>query len=240
MAIERRRNSGKWGIEILKRRIFCEVPRGAKRRGMGWNMMELFMFIFWNDGYFCTNLVIYWISRFWGTIPHSNHGMGCVDDRWVQGWVTPRLDKAEQRSDWSRRPLLEKLGVKAGETGVVFCHMGRSLLRSRGECLNPRHVCGFRMEDRSDRSIVSSGFVTWSLRLQAIFGRQSVAPVHLKEPIAICCPGRALLVANSEAWRISSAIVELMKRSTHDEPPQFDHWTINTIVPHSSWLFDDD
>ena len=159
--------------------------------------------------------MIYWISRFWGTIPHSNHGMGCVDDRWVQGWVTPRLDKAEQRSDWSRRPLLEKLGVKAGETGVVFFHMGRSLLRSRSECLNPRHVCGFRMEDRSDRSIVSSGFVTCSLRLQAIFGRQSVAPVHLKEPIAICCPGRALLVATSTSLRHNFWVSRLLDCRFH-------------------------
>lgn len=41
----------------------------------------------------------------------------------VGGWVTPRLDKAEQRSDWSRRPLLEKLGcVKAVDWGGIFPH----------------------------------------------------------------------------------------------------------------------
>ena len=61
--------------------------------------------------------------------------------------VTPRLDKAEQRSDWSRRPLLERLGVKASKrsTWVAFLHMGRSLFRGSG-VLNTRHVCGFMEE----------------------------------------------------------------------------------------------
>ena len=43
-----------------------------ERRRMGWKIV-----ICRNDGYFCD----YWISMFWGTIPHSNHGLDgmCVD-----------------------------------------------------------------------------------------------------------------------------------------------------------------